>query len=450
MYLLSLVPILVAFVGIMKTKRAFESCILGIFTAIIIYAFQNGEWNLPVLFYNFLADTSSDPGNMWVIVFTLAIGSVTQLLADGGATAAFTDWVIRKFANNDKKSMLSIILLGIVVYADEFLKAAVLDSYGKAIGKRNRLPIETVGMMIIALCIPLVSWVPMATWSVYFVQLMEDSGFTTNGTLDFVTKVMPYMFFPMILTVIIVLFALGVVPGFGNVKTAMQKVKEGTYDFSVYGEQEQPATGERRANAWDFVVPLAVLLGIGIYNGGDLAVACLFVIVFEIVWFMARGLMTFSEAMDSFWKGMFSTFRPTVYLMVGFTLTTILKLIGFPELIQAISNILVPGAVLAFFFVAATAIGTLTGMFWPATSMFMAACLPVTDAMGISPFLLSAVLFSAATLGTVLSPRGALVMFIGEELNSNAVDLMKSERPYALIAGGLTLVCYLVVGFIVA
>ena len=108
-----------------------------------------------------------------------------------------------------------------------------------------------------------------------------------------------------------------------------------------------------------------------------------------------------------------------------------------------------PGAVLLFFFVSATAIGTLTGMFWPATSMFMAACLPIATEMGISPFLLSAVLFSAATFGTVLSPRGALVMFIGEELNSNPVDLMKSERPYALIAGGLTAVIYLIMGFVI-
>ena len=415
MYLLSLIPIVIAFAVIMKTKRAFESCILGILSAILLYSFQTGDWNIPVLFYNFLAETSGSPGNMWVIIFTLAIGPVTQILDDAGATRAFTNWVTRKFANNDKKSLLSIIILGIVVYADEFLKAAVLDSYGKTIGKKNRLPVETVGTMILALGIPLVSWIPMATWSVYFVQLMEGSGFTQNGTADFITKVMPQMFFPMILTVIVVLFALGVIPALGGIKTAQQKVAAGTYDFSVYGSQEvDTSAGATKAGPWDFVIPLAALLALGIYYAGDLA-----------------------------------TFRPTVYLMVGFTFTTVLKLIGFPELIQAISGILVPGAVLAFFFVAATAIGTLTGMFWPATSMFMAACLPVTEQMGISPFLLSAVLFSAATLGTVISPRGALVMFVGEELNSNPVDLTRNARPYALIAGGLTLVLYLIIGFIV-
>ena len=40
-------------------------------------------------------------------------------------------------------------------------------------------------------------------------------------------------------------------------------------------------------------------------------------------------------------------------------------------------------------------------------------------------------------------------MFIGEELGSNAVDLTRSLRPYALIAGGLTLLFYLVLGFVV-
>ena len=40
-------------------------------------------------------------------------------------------------------------------------------------------------------------------------------------------------------------------------------------------------------------------------------------------------------------------------------------------------------------------------------------------------------------------------MFVGEELNSNPVDLTRNARPYALIAGGLTLVLYLIIGFIV-
>lgn len=450
MFAVSLIPVLVAFVAIMVSKRAFESCILGIITAIVIYAAQTGDWNIPVLFYNFLAETSSEPGNMWVIIFTLAIGAVTQILFDAGATSAFTEWVTRRFANNEKKSIFSIIILGIVVYADEFLKAAVLDSYGKSIGRKNRIPLETMGMLIVALCIPLVSWIPMATWSVWFVQLMESSGFTTNGTWDFVTQVMPIFVFPIILLVIVVLFTLGIIPGFGSIKNAIAKKAEGTYDFSCYGEEIAQAESASKARPMDFVVPLLALLAVGIYLNGDFAIGCLVIIVFEGIWFMARGIMNFGEFMDSFWKGMFGTFKPTVYLMVGFTFTGILELIGFPELIQAIAGILVPGAVLAFFFLAATAIGTLTGIFWPATSLFMAACLPVTESLGISPFVLSAVLFSAATFGTVLSPRGALVMFIGEELGTNAVDLTKSARPYALIAGTLTLAFYLVLGFLVA
>ena len=125
MFVVSLIPIIVAFAGVMISKRAFESCIAGIITAVIIYAAQTGDWNIPLLFYNFLAETSSEPGNMWVIVFTLSIGAVTQILTDAGATAAFSNWVTKRFANNEKKSMLSIVVLGILVYADEFLKAAV-------------------------------------------------------------------------------------------------------------------------------------------------------------------------------------------------------------------------------------------------------------------------------------------------------------------------------------
>ena len=255
MYFLSLIPILVAFVMIMKTKRAFESCIMGILSAMVIYAFESGEWNLPVMFYNFLADTCSDPSYMWVIIFTLFVGVVTQVLYDSGATRSFTNWVTSKYASDSKRSLFSIIVLSIIVYADEFLKAAVLNSYGRTIGKKNRLPVETVGILIISLCIPLVSWIPMATWSVYFVQLMEGAGITSNGTLDFVTKVLPFFIYPIILFVLIVLFSAGVLPGFGTVKEAMQKVKDGTYDFSVYGIRDEELTEDLKAKPIDLWCP---------------------------------------------------------------------------------------------------------------------------------------------------------------------------------------------------
>ena len=114
MYFLSLIPILVAFVMIMKTKRAFESCIMGILSAMVIYAFESGEWNLPVMFYNFLADTCSDPSYMWVIIFTLFVGVVTQVLYDSGATRSFTNWVTSKYASDSKRSLFSIIVLSII------------------------------------------------------------------------------------------------------------------------------------------------------------------------------------------------------------------------------------------------------------------------------------------------------------------------------------------------
>lgn len=454
MYLLSLIPVAVAFIAVIKSKRAFESCLLGIFAALVIYGAENQSFNLPVLFYNFLADVMADPVNVWVIVFTLIIGMVTEVINAARATDKFSRWVT-KFANTEKKSLFSILIMGIVIFADEFLKAVVLDSYCKSIGKRNEIPVETMGLMVTVLCIPLVILMPFTTWSVYFVQLIEGAGITANGTMDYITKVIPYMFFPVVLLVITVLFVIGVIPAFGNLKKAYRKVKENTYDFSVYGtelpeeKQDGREKGRRTATAADFLVPLAVLAVSSVLNNGDLVIGCIVTLVFMLIWYLARRVMNFGEYMDAFYKGMNGMLKPTAYLMLGYEMTAIMKEIGFPELVQAIAGILVPGAVLAFFFLAATVIGTLTGMFWPTTSMFLAACLPVTNELGISPFILAAVLFSAAAFGTVLSPRGALIMLIGEELNSNPVDIMKTVRPYALTAGAVTLAAYLMVGFVV-
>ena len=69
-----------------------------------------------------------------------------------------------------------------------------------------------MGFLITVLCIPLVILMPFTTWSVYFVQLIEGAGITENGTVDYITKVIPYLFFPIVLMVIVVLFVAGVLP----------------------------------------------------------------------------------------------------------------------------------------------------------------------------------------------------------------------------------------------
>ncbi len=454
MYLLSLIPVAIAFLAVVKTKKAFESCLLGIFSALVIYAFEHQTWNLAALFYSFLSDVMTDATNVWVIVFTLIIGMFTEIIDAAKATDKFCRWV-EKFADNEKKTLFSVLIMGIAIYADEFLKGVVLGSYCKRIGKRNRIPVETMGFLITVLCIPLVILTPFTTWSVYFVQLIEGAGISQNGTMDYITKVIPYLFFPIVLMVIVVLFVLGVLPALGSIRKANRKVKENTYDFSVYGEdgaatgKEETAAGRRTASVADFLVPLAVLAVCAAFNGGDLVIAIIITMVFMLVWYLARRVMGFDDYMGAFYSGMNAMLKPTAYLMLGYEMTAIMKQIGFPELVQAVASILMPGAVLAFFFVAATLIGTLTGMFWPTTSMFLAACLPVTAGLGISPFVLAGTLFSAAAIGSVLSPRGALIMLIAEEIHSNPVDVMSTTRPYVLIAGAITVAAYLILGFVV-
>lgn len=458
MYWLSIIPILISYIAIVKTKRAFESVILGIISGMIIYCAMVGNWNIPQIFYDFLSNVCSKPGNVWVIIFTLAIGPVTQLLDDAGATLAFTNWVSNRPSKGkeltheaaQKRSLLSTIVLGIVVYADEYLKAGVLDSYCKTIGKKHKIPIEVLGMMIVALCIPLVTWFPMATWSVYFLSILSDSGIATNGVVDWITKIMPYMFFPIILTIIIVLFALGIIPPLGKIKKHLADAADGTYDFSVYGDAKEAESHEIKAKVFDFIIPLVLLLALGIIYNGDLVIACIVVIFFEIIWFVARGILTLDQAMKSFWDGLNITFMPTVYIVFGYVFTSFVQEIGFSELVTVIAHVIVPGAMLLYFFIAACAVGTLTGIFWPTTALFVTTSLPIAQEMGINPFIIPAVVFTAATLGTVLSPRHNLVVFIGGQLHTNPVDLVRTVRPYAWIAAGITAVAYLILGFIIA
>lgn len=454
-YLLCLIPVLAAFIVVAKTRRPFESVILGLVVGVVIYGISIGDFNFAPLFVSILSEEMADSGTVWVIVFTLLIGIFVEIIDAAKGTAAVSA-LVGKHANSEKKTLLSVLAMGILVFPDEFLKGVVLCSYSKDIGRKSRVSLESISICIVALCIPLCVLMPFTTWSTYFAQLLSTFGISTNYTADYITKVTPMLFFPIALMVILVLFVLGILPKLGPARKAAQEISSSSYDFpAVYGAapvqtaQTHDKTGQRTATVLDFAVPLVILLVTSFFYGGDLVVSLCVTLAVMLVWYLVRKILTFSEFMDAFFRGMNSMLKPTVYLVLGFAMTGLVGKIGFPELVNVVTSWMMPAIFLPFVFITAALFGMVTGMMWPTTTLFLTACLPMVETIGISPFMLAATLFSSAALASVLSPRGALIMTISQELNTDVVHEMNTIRPYTLIAAGISVIAYLILGFLI-
>ncbi len=455
-YLLCLVPILAAFIVVSLIKRPFESVIVGLVVGVLILGITTGDYNFPALFVSIISAETADAGTVWVIIFTLLIGIFVEIIDASKATAALSSLVTRK-SLSEKRTLLSVLTMGVLVYPDEFLKGIVLCSYGKDIGRKSRVSMSSISLCIIAICIPLTVVMPFTTYSTYFAQLLSSFGLSENYTMDYITKVIPFLFFPIALVVIIFLFAFGIIPKIGVVKKDAEAIKNGTYNYEgIYGKEiaaaeDAPAkdSSKKAASPIDFAVPLIVLVVTSLFYGGDLLVSLCITLVVMFVWFLARKILTFAEFMDAFFRGMNSMLKPTAYLVLGFAMTGLVDQIGFPELVSVVTSWMAPAVFLPFIFVTAAIFGMLTGMLWPTTSLFLAACLPISETIGISPFILAATLFSSAALASVLSPRGSLIMLISQELKTDVVHEMKIIRPYTLMAGGIATIAYLLVGFMV-
>ena len=74
--------------------------------------------------------------------------------------------------------------------------------------------------------------------------------------------------------------------------------------------------------------------------------------------------------------------------------------------------------------------------------------IPLANAMGVDPILVSAAVFSGAAFGSNTCLYGDGVIMCSQGCQIKSLELMMATLPYALIAGGGSIVLYLITGFV--
>ena len=446
--LIATLIVLVIVVGAITTKKCEAFLIAGSMVGALVLWKQNflTEW------VSTLEGVMSDEA--YVILICGLFGSLVALLTASKGSFGFTK-IVTKICSTERKTLFTTFLLGILIFVDDYLNVLSIGTAMKGSYDKKKVPREALAYLLDSTGAPVCVLIPFSSWAAYFgaIFLQQDCVKSLAGGSLMKTYLMavPYCVYPIVALIIVFLFCMGWFPKLGGMKKAYDRVAATGKTYSdisrkynigsEYGEEEG-------RSVWFFVIPLAVLVGIAVATG-DLVVAAIIAILVCMVLYIGAKIMTFSEFWDTFVKG-FADMLPIIILLIAaLTFQTIANQMQMTEFFIDITQPILSAKIFPMLaFIITGILAFMIANAWGVCTLVAPVLLPLGASVGANAILIMAAILSGCAFGnhacfycdtTVLASQGSGI---------DNFDHAVSQLPYVLIGAGISIIGFLVLGFV--
>ena len=497
----SLLPPIVAIALALKTKEVYSSLFIGIVLGAVQYCVSMGTGLDGFLIHltNHTVGTGddakgygmihclSDPWNVGILMFLVILGSMVSLMNKAGGSAAFGRWA-SKHVKSKTGVQFATILLGILIFIDDYFNCLTVGSVMRPIAARNGVTKEKLAYLIDSTAAPVCIISPISSWAA------AVSGFVSGGEngLALFCKAIPFNFYAFFT----ILFLFGVV-WFGVDFKAMSKydarlkewfertnggkldevsdTKLHVVEHGVGAKQEE--ISKNRGTMADLVVPIIMLivfctLGM-VYSGGffdrasdhymdfvnafaasnasvGLVIGSLASFVLTLLLFVTRKTLPFDEAMSSLIKGFESMVPAILILTLAWTLKSMTDSLGAAEYVSGVVAGSASGLqqlLPAIIFIVAALLAFATGTSWGTFGILIPICIAVfadTDPLRIISI---SACMAGAVCGDHISPISDTTIMASAGAECKHVHHVSSQLPYALTVATVSFLTFVVAGF---
>ena len=329
----ALVPPIIAIVLALITKEVYSSLIIGIVVGGFVYAGGNVETAINhVLFDGFVASLS-DSYNMGIIVFLVLLGMLVSLMNKAGGSAAFGRWA-SKHIKTRVGAQLATILLGCLIFIDDYFNCLTVGSVMRPVADEKKLSRAKLSYLIDATAAPICIIAPISSWAAAVAGFARGAG-AESGISLFISAI-PYNFYAIFTILMMVVIAVAKFD-YGPMKLhEMNALEKG--DLFTAGDKvdSDDVDANPKGKVIDLLLPVIVLIAacvLGmIYSGGffsgesfidafsnsdasvGLVIGSAIAIVFSVIYFLIRRVISFKDIMDSLPDG-FKAMVPAILIL---------------------------------------------------------------------------------------------------------------------------------------
>ena len=460
----ALVPPIIAIALALITKEVYSSLFIGAVAGALFYAGFHVEALDSLLNDGIVAAISDNAG---IFMFLVLLGILVALLNKAGGSAAFGRWA-KTHIKTRGGAMLATFLLGILIFVDDYFNCLTVGSVMRPVTDGHRISRAKLSYLIDATAAPICMIAPISSWAAAVSGVVEDySGF------DLFVRAIPFNFYSL-LTIVMVLFLCKSGMDYGPMRRhELNAIRNG--DLFTEGEQPEAVqeVSNPRARVIDLVLPIVVLVvlcvagliysgvlagGVGIFGAFEncdaffgLPWGALIALVFTVIYFIARRVITFKEAMSCVPQGFCAMVPAILILTLATSLKNMTSLLGAKEFVGTLMKSASSGLyslLPAVIFLVACGLAFATGTSWGTFGILI----PIVTEVFKADFTLMIVGVSACLAGAVfgdhVSPISDTTIMASAGAQCNHINHVSTQFPYAATVAAVSFVTYIVAGFV--
>ncbi|MCQ2451815.1 MAG: hypothetical protein MJ075_01595 [Oscillospiraceae bacterium] len=458
---LTLIPPLAMLVFALKTKKSFEALIFG---TLIAYIIMHG-FRFIIPWCELLLSEISNADNQYILTLCGLFGGFIFLLKEAKGTLGFSN-LLSRFCKSERSVLLTSIVMGIIIFVDDYLNIMTIGTCMNEVCDRRRIPRQALAYVIDSTGAPVCALIPFSTWVVFysgvFIQepIIQGMGFT-NG-MSVYLKVLPYMFYPICALLVVFLCALGSLPKLGAMKRAYrdanareQRVEPELHnvpsvDIAMAGMATDypPKQEAKEGNMIDFLLPIAVLIGVTIVTS-NMLVAIVLALAACMLLYLPRKKMTFTRFVELFFAGFADILPVLAILLASFMIKTACGEMGLSEFVIELAAPVMNGATLpAIIFVIIAVLTFVTSSFWGIEAVAVSIVVPLALALNGNVLLTLGAVVSGGVFGSHACFYSDATVLSSATCEIDNLSHASSQLPYALISAALATLAFLIFGLV--
>ena len=487
----SLLPPVVAIGLALITKEVYSSLFLGIVTGGLLCMFSKAPISVGEeetlgsgfpAFFNAVVNEGiiknlSDSWNVGILVFLVVLGIIVVLMNRAGGSRAYGEWAVRKIKTR-RGASLATFGLGALIFVDDYFNCLTVGSVMRPVTDSHKISRAKLAYLIDATAAPICIIAPISSWAAAVSGTVEG----VNGISLFI-KTIPYNMYAL-LTILMVILMSVLNVDYGTMRIQEENAAKGdlfTTGDNIYSSAtETPVT--TKGKVIDLVLPVIVLIVLCvtgmIYTGGffsgasfidafadcdaayGLSIGSIAALILIVIYYMCRRVLSFNDCMNAVPDGFKQMVPAILILTFAWALKSMTGLLEAGAYVSSLVEsatavqILLP----AILFVVAVGLAFATGTSWgtfgiliPIVTGVFEKELANVSSTGVIPSMV-VICISACLAGAVCgdhcSPISDTTIMASTGAQCNHVNHVSTQLPYAMTVAGISLICYLLAGFV--
>ncbi len=487
---LSILPPIIAIILALRTKQVYIALLFGIWFSWVIM----NDWNFlkgSIAAIEGMVDVFKSEGNTRTIMFSALVGALLLFIQYSGGVEGFINKINVLIEYFEKKQsgysrvivQILALITGIFLFVETSISSLTVGTLYRPIFDKLKIPREKLAYIADSSSAPSSIIIPFNAWGAFIMGLLLTQGI--DNPFSMLLSSIKYNFYPFIAIIIVFVVILSN-KDVGSMAKAEKRTKE---TGKLLNDNAKPMISETitsykpkegvKPKAYNMVIPLLTMVlmmpinlaytgwnnvekyssfsdhlsqAIGKGSGSSSVLYAVTASIFvAMILYRAQGIMKIKEMIDLVLKGISELMPLALLMLLAFAISDACNQLGTGYFVANWSKEwLSPEFLPAIVFVVSSFIAFSTGTSWGTFAIMLAISIPMSNIHDVNTTLVVAATLGGGVFGDHCSPISDTTIISSMASASDHIDHVKTQLPYALIGGLITIIFYLILGFTIS